>query len=131
MANKVKQYYGIKFPFTDNNYDGHFIDLNNKFEDKIASEIAHVILTRKGTRLRMPEFGTDLIRYVFGMNDKLEWDNVDAEIKKAVSTYVPAAKITEINVVRSEKDDRKVYVDVNYTVTKGASEESYRMALTL
>ena len=131
MANKVKQYYGIKFPFTDNNYDGHFIDLNNKFEDKIASEIAHVILTRKGTRLRMPEFGTDLIRYVFGMNDKLEWDNVDTEIKKTVSTYVPAAKITEINVVRSEKDDRKVYVDVNYTVTKGASEESYRMALTL
>ena len=131
MANKVKQYYGVKFPFTDNNYDGHFIDLNNKFEDKIASEIAHVILTRKGTRLRMPEFGTDLIRYVFGMNDKLEWDNVEAEIKKAVSTYVPAAKITDIKVVRSEKDDRKVYIDVNYTVTKGNSEQSYRMVQPL
>lgn len=131
MANKVKQYYGIKFPFTDNNYDGHFIDLNNTYEDKIASEIAHVILTRKGTRLRMPEFGTDLIRYVFGMNDKLEWDNVEAEIRKAVSTYVPAAKINEVKVVQSEKEDNKVYIDIDYTVTKGNSEQSYRMVQAL
>ena len=63
MSNR-RQFFNIKFPFVCENEDALFIDLNNDINEKVNSEIAHVILTPKGMRLRMPEFGTDLIKYI-------------------------------------------------------------------
>ena len=126
MADKIKQYYGIKYPFTDNNVNGHFIDLNRTIEDKAASEILHVILTRKGTRIRKPNFGTDLTKFIFEPSDELTWSNVENEVKNAVSTYVPGVKINSIQVVQTE-EDHEVYVDIDYTVMKGATPENNRL----
>lgn len=126
MADKIKQYYGIKYPFTDNNVNGHFIDLNQTIEDKAASEILHVILTRKGTRIRKPNFGTDLTKFIFEPSDELTWSNVENEVKNAVSTYVPGVKINSIQVVQTE-EDHEVYVDIDYTVMKGATPENNRL----
>ena len=123
---KIKQYYGIKYPFTDNNVNGHFIDLNRTIEDKAASEILHVILTRKGTRIRKPNFGTDLTKFIFEPSDELTWSNVENEVKNAVSTYVPGVKINSIQVVQTE-EDHEVYVDIDYTVMKGATPENNRL----
>ena len=79
MANR-KQYYGIKFPFTANNLDGFFLDLNERIEDKVASEILHTIMTPKRSRIRKPEFGTDLAKYIFEPSDELTWENVKSEV---------------------------------------------------
>lgn len=130
MANK-KQFYGIKFPFTANNNRGFFIDLNDDLHGKVASEIAHVILTPKNTRIRMPEFGTDLIKYIFGLNDETTWADVEAEIKEKVSKYVPNCKINNITVVRDENNDNGVYVEVKYGVVKGKTVENNRMVVKL
>lgn len=130
MAN-TKQHYGIKFPFTANNYDGYFIDLNNTLEDKIASEIAHVILTQKKTRIRKPDFGTDLIKYIFDPSDALTWQKIEDEIKTSVSKYVSGATVNSVEVVRSTNDDNEVYVDVKYGVVKGATVENNRLAIKL
>ena len=108
MASKVKQYYDVKFPFTIDNYDGHFIDLNNTLEGKVASEIAHVILTRKGTRIRKPEFGTDLIKYIFEPNDELTWEGVFGEIKTAVQQYLRHAVINYVAVINKKDDEHSV-----------------------
>ena len=137
MASKVKQYYDVKFPFTIDNYDGHFIDLNNTLEGKVASEIAHVILTRKGTRIRKPEFGTDLIKYIFEPNDELTWEGVFGEIKTAVKQYVPNAVINDVAVIKkkddehSADDDASIYIDVRYGVVKGKTIENNRMGIKL
>lgn len=160
MANKIKQYYGIKYPFTNNNYDGHFIDLNTDIDGSVASEIAHVILTRKGTRIRKPEFGTKLINYIFDPNDELTWENIQDEIKTEVGRYVPNAVINDVAVIASTKDgdqatsefeakktddgitvitapgngidiDSTIYLDVKYGVVKGATIENNRMMIKL
>ena len=131
MANNIKQYYDIKYPFTDNNPSGLFIDMNEKLEDKVASEILHTILTRKGTRIRMPNFGTDLTKYIFDMNDDVSWENVESEVKTAVNNYVPNASINSIKVVRATDDDNGVYLDLNYSVTKGVTTENNRLVVKL
>ena len=130
MANR-KQYYGIKYPFTANNLDGFFLDLNEEPEDKVASEILHVILTPKRSRIRKPEFGTDLIKYVFEPNDELTWDKVESEAIEAVNAFVPSARLDDISVVVSESEPRSVYLDVRYTVVKGKMEENNRMVVKL
>ena len=131
MANKVKQHYGIKYPFTTNGNEGYFIDLNNTLEDRVASEIAHVILTKKGTRIRQPEFGTDLIKYVFEPNDELTWENVQAEIKETVQRYVSNVIINDVNVIKQENDDSDIFVDVRYGIVKGSTVENNRLAIKL
>ena len=122
MASKVKQYYDVKFPFTIDNYDGHFIDLNNTLEGKVASEIAHVILTRKGTRIRKPEFGTDLIKYVFEPNHTDTWQGVKNEIVTSVSRFVPNVSINDIRVVQSNDERNVIYVRIDYSVIEGNNE---------
>lgn len=126
-----KQYFGIKFPFTTNNLDGFFVDLNNNFNDKVASEMAHVMLTPKGSRIRKPDFGTDLIKYLFEPNDEMTWESVREEVIDAVSKYAPGVKINEIGVTNPPEEPSSTYLDVRYTVTRGNKTENGRMAIRL
>ena len=130
-----RQYYDIKLPFRVDNDDNFFLNLNESMEDKVASEIVHVILTPKRSRIRMPEFGTDLIRFVFEMNDDDAWEGVKNEIKEAVKNYVPNAAIEDIEVVsyngREVESENGIYLDVRYSVLKGNNTTSYRMGVKL
>lgn len=121
---KVKQYYNIKYPITANNQDGLFIDLNENINDNVLSRILYVILTEKGTRIRKPEFGTDLIKYIFEPNDNTTFDTIKEEVKKAISTYVTEAQINDISVIRDETDDNMILLKVEYGVKIGMNEEN-------
>lgn len=114
-----KQYYGIKYPFTVENLNGQFLDLNQSLDKKLLSEILHVILTPKGQRVRMPNFGTGLIKYIFEPNDQMSWGNVKDEIINSVSSFVPNAKLVNINILKDENDDNKIALNIEYTVSKG------------
>lgn len=129
--NNKRQYYGIKYPFTVNNEDGLFIDLNDNIRDKVGSEIAHVLLTPKKSRIMMPEFGTDLLKFIFNENIERNWDDIEDEIKDSVAKYVPNASIESIRAFRDENDDNTVYIDVTYNVKKGMSSENNRMVIKL
>ena len=124
-----KQYYGMKFPFTLNNGDGFCFDLNDNPKDKVASQIAHVILTPKGTRIRMPEFGTNLIKWIFEPNDQETWNGIVEEVTKAVSNYVNGTLLTKIDVVTPEEEDNSVYLDIRYSVFTNGETENNRMAI--
>ena len=126
-----KQNYGIKFPFTINNDKGIFVDVNEKYDDKISSEIAHVILTPKNTRIRMPEFGTNLIKYLFDANDDMMWENIKSEIREAVGKYVPNASIDDVNILMKEDDSETAFVDIEYSVLKGNTQTNNRMVIKL
>ena len=127
----INKHYGIKFPFTIRNNDNVFLDLNNNLHEKVASEIAHVILTPKKTRLRMPDFGTDLIRYIFSPNDELSWGDIETEIRGAVTKYVPGGVLEKVEVFQSEGDDNTILLSVNFGVKKGNTVENNRMVIKL
>lgn len=131
MVNNRKQYYGIKYPFTANNLDGFFLDLNEDVRDKVASEILHVILTPKRSRIRQPEFGTNLIRYIFEPNDNLSWDGVKSEANDAVLKYVANVRLNDIDIINDDAHPQDVYLDMHYTVIKGNKEENNRLVVKL
>ena len=128
---QIKQYFDIKFPFTSNNVEGFFVDLNETIADKVLSEILHVILTPKGSRLRMPEFGTDLIRYIFEMNDEKEWSRIKGEIRECVSKYVPRVIINDVRVLMEDSNDKTILLDLDYSVKAGLTEENNRVIVKL
>lgn len=126
-----KKYYGIKFPFTIRNNENFFIDLNDNLHEKVASEIAHVILTSKKSRLRMPDFGTDLVQYIFSPNDETSWGDMEVEIKEAVGKYVPQGVIHKVDIYRDEDNDNNIYIDVKFGVKKGETIENNRMVIKI
>jgi phage baseplate assembly protein W len=95
MANGVT--YGITFPFKDS-LNGKFLDLSDTSEEEIRSSLIHLLLTRKGSRYFMPNFGTRLYEFIFEPLDSPTFDQIETEIKEAVETYIPGLTITSVKI---------------------------------
>ena len=76
------QRYGITFPFTDSS-EGFFLGLNKIPDSEVRSNLIHLILTLKGTRYFLPDFGTNLMRYIFEPMDSATKTSIDNEIREA------------------------------------------------
>ena len=124
----IKQYYDIKFPFTCNNLEGFFIDLNKTVVDKKESEILHVLLTPKKTRIRKPDFGTDLIKFIFEPSDDLSWSEVETEILSNVNKYVSGVNVQHVEVRDIEHE---LYVSIAYQISTGNKTENKEMVVKL
>lgn len=116
------QYYGIKYPFTSDSDENFYVDVNHSLKSKVRSELLHIIFTPKGQKLRDPEFGTDLIKYIFEPNDDESWDSIKTEISESVSRLTDSMKIKNIEVLKSEDDPAEVFVRIDYSVKEGNKE---------
>lgn len=125
------QKYGIKYPFTSDNEVGLFLDLNQTLADGIKSQVLHVIFTPKGQKLRDPDFGTDLIKYIFSPKDSMVFSEIKSEITSQVSKYVPHVEFRDINIYDSETDDHGIIVSVEYGVKNGNKTDVTTVAVKL
>lgn len=126
-----KQYFGIRYPITSQDFQKYYVDLNGSLKGKVKSQIMHVIFTPKGQRLRNPEFGTDLIKYIFDPNDTTTWESVKNEIKDSVSRWVNNVKLKDIQIVKNVDDDLEIFVRVDYTINIGNKSTDDSMVVQL
>lgn len=112
----TKQFYGIKYPLSEESEKLTFFDMNESMIDGVKSKLLHLILTPKGQRLRHPEFGTDLIKFIFESNDNTTWGLIKEEINKQVSLYIPEIIFEDINIHHNLEESNSVYVEVDYSV---------------
>jgi len=112
------RYININFPFK-NSANGFFLDINSDEDAAIKADLMHLILTRKGQRLYLPDFGTELLRFIFEPNDDLTLSMIKDEIKTVVKKYLPNLSITDIKVSESEFSEFAVVVNINYTIIDG------------
>ena len=111
-----KQFYGIKYPFTTESNRLTFFDVNETKEDSIRSMLLHIILTPKGQRLRHPNFGTDIIKFIFEPNDSNTWDGIKEEIRRQVSLYIPEVVFDDIKIIHNTEEENSIYLEIEYTV---------------
>ena len=102
------QHYGLKFPFTAQKVDKNFLDLNDGALSYVESQITHLLFTVKGSKLRDPEFGCNLLSYIFEPDDDTTWDSVKTECKNAISKYVNGCSLNTMEIV--ETNDNKEYL---------------------
>jgi len=112
----MSRYININFPFK-NSDKGFFLDLNSNDNAAIKADLMHLILTRKGQRLYNPEFGTDLLKFIFEPEDTMSLNNIKSEITSVVKKYLPKLQITSIDVVQSQESEYAAVVTINYTIT--------------
>ena len=121
MAEKGK-FINIAFPFKGSSR-GDFILLNNEDNKAIKSDLMHLILTRKGERLYLPDFGTNLLKFIYEPNDTLTRSDIKTEIIDTVKKYLPNLQINEVSVEESEDNVYHAKVRIDYTVTEGIFQE--------
>ena len=112
----ASRYININYPFKDSP-KGFFLDLNSDDAAAIKADLMHLILTRKGERLYNPDFGTDLLRYIFEPQDGLTLMDIKTEITTVVKRYLPKLQINEISVVQSPDSEHAAVVTIKYTIT--------------
>lgn len=119
MSINEKHYYGIKYPFRSEDVEKYYVDLNDNLSDYVRSILMHVIFTPKGQKLRDPNFGTNLIRFIFEPNDNMSLELIKNEVSEVVNRYISGVTINDINVLQSETDYSEIFVRVDYSLTKG------------
>lgn len=125
----IQQKFGIKYPFV-NNKDLYFLDLNENDVEEVESELLHLLFTPKGQKLRDPEFGTNLVKYIFSPNDEITLNEIKKELGNSVSRYIANVQFNDIKIYDEENDYSKI-ISIDYTVIKGNKEIKNNVAIRL
>jgi phage baseplate assembly protein W len=102
--------YGIDFPFMEST-DGSFLKITQEPEKEVRANLIHLLLTRKGSRYFLPDFGTRLYQYIFEQNDMVTWGLIRSEIQDSVKKYIPNLDITNIEI-KSTEDEPKGFEEM-------------------
>jgi phage baseplate assembly protein W len=83
--------------------------------DSVELALRNLILTNKYERLRNPEFGTNIRRYLFepfhgGIEAEMKED-----IRDAVSTWEPRVRLHDIRITASP-DDNSIFISIEFSV---------------
>jgi len=114
----VKKYINIDFPFKDSP-DGFLLNLNSDTQRAIKADLMHLLLTRKGQRLYNPNFGTDLLKFIFEPNDGISLNEIREEIAASIKKYLPNLQINSLTVNPDPNTEYLAVVNLSYTITEG------------
>ena len=80
--------YGLQFPFADS-FKGDYLQLTEYRAQEIRADLLNLLLTRKGSRYYLPEFGTRLYEFIFEPLDGLTFQAIESDIRDAIQRFMP------------------------------------------
>jgi len=122
------RYINIDFPFKDSP-KGFYLNLNQTDRDAIRADLLHLLLTNKGERLYLPDFGSDLRKYIFEPNDEITHEEIKNSLNETISKYIPNLVVNSINF-RNDEIQELIIVELTYTVTDGTFKSTDTVTLT-
>ena len=123
-----QRYINIDFPFKDSP-EGFYFNLNATDTDAIRSDLLHLLLTNKGERLYLPDFGSDLKKYIFEPNDSITHEQIRDNLNESIKRYLPNLIINEITF-KNDSIEELIIVELTYTVTDGTFNSTDTVTLT-
>lgn len=121
---------GINFPFIESN-KGYYLDMTTTDAEDVRASLMHLLLTNKGERFMMPEFGSDLLKYIFEPNDTITITDLKININTTVSKYIPNLQIDDIIINNSDLSKETITIKIEYTVSDGFYSQSDTLSIEL
>jgi uncharacterized protein len=122
------RYINIDFPFRDGD-NGFYFQMNKTDKDAIRADLLHLLLTNKGERLYLPDFGSDLKKYIFEPNDSITHEQIRDNLNDTIKLYIPNLIINDISF-RNDDIEELIIVELTYTVTEGTFTSTDTITLT-
>ena len=123
-----EKYINIDFPFRDSK-KGFYFKLNQTDKDAIRADLLHLLLTNKGERLYMPDFGSDLRKFIFEPNDRITHDEIKENLNETIKMYIPNLIVDSIEFKNNEIEEL-IIVELKYTVIDGTFSSSDVLEIT-
>lgn len=127
--------YNISFPISDDVTKNTYFKLTQITKDALSSDLMLLLLTQRGERYYEPDYGTNLLKYIFDQNDNITSVDIEAEIKRTVSLYIPALTIDNVTFNWNYDEDgnpisdTQLNVNVKFTYNEGVFGESGNLDL--
>lgn len=116
----------IKFPNITNLVSGK--NLFSKNYESINECLGLLLRTSKGELLGDPQFGCNLMRYIYEPNDAILQDIAREDIVSAISKYEPRVTVNADDIeIYSENE--KVYITISYYINSTGTTNSYELVM--
>ena len=121
--------YNITFPLNDDVSTNSYFLMSKVTKDAFSSDLLLLLLTQKGERYYEPDYGNNLLKYIFEPNDNLDASDIEKELKTTVSTYIPALTINSVTFNWLTDDEansiseNQVNVNIKFTFSEDAFSE--------
>lgn len=118
--------YNITYPIQDDNVTNGFLSMNSVTKDVYSSNLLLLLTTQRGERYYEPDYGTNLLKYIFEPNDNLTATDVEQEIKNTVSLYLPDITIKSVifnwlnDADGNSISDSQLNVNIQFLYSEGA-----------
>jgi phage baseplate assembly protein W len=91
------------------------LSLSQTADEEIRTDLVHLLLTRKGTRYFLPDFGTRLYEFIFEPLDGPTFSEIESEIRESIQEYLPMLVITNISIKPASEDEegKGTYINDN------------------
>lgn len=96
--------------------------------DAVKMSIRNILLTNKYERLRNPEFGTNLNRFLFEPFIESTGPEMETHIRHAIERYEPRAKVIDVSATPAE-DDLSMFITIIFSIMSDQS--PHQVDLTL
>jgi len=110
---------GLKLPFVG--ASNSFFALNYTTLDQIKTNFRNLLLTEKGERFMMPDYGMGLRKFIFDANSGQTWSNIDSHIRSTTSKWMPSITINTIDVFQDERNKNLLSIHIEFQTTLNSS----------
>jgi hypothetical protein len=86
------------------------------YEEDVDQAIQILLLTERGERPMLPEFGSGLRRFVFEPNSPETHRAIEHAVREALIDWEPRIDLRGVDVAPSEDEPNVLFIHVDYTV---------------
>ena len=96
VKSKRKSIYGLNFPLGSSKTGGIFS--KNSGVNMIKQSVEQLLLTQRGERIMLPNYGCNVRKYLFQPLDEETFERIIDEIETSFNNYIVGARIDKIQV---------------------------------
>jgi len=102
---------GVDLPLTSNTKT--FFALNYTTQDQAKANLKNLILTNKGERIMLPDYGCNLKKMLF---EQVPDEKIKETIEVSVEQWLPYINIIELIVKRDPTNEYRINIDLYYNI---------------
>lgn len=105
---------GFKFPVQVDPATGRM--MTSAYEEDISEAIYIILMTRKGERVRNPEFGCGIHDFAFGTTDFTTLKEMERSVEEALVLWEPRIRDVDVTVSLDQEAEGKLVIEIAYVV---------------
>lgn len=126
----------IQFPIKDDPATNNLFLLNYITKDALVSDLQLLLYTKKGQRYYMPDYGTNIEKFLFDPETKDTENKIIADIRESVRIYMPEIAINSVafytnqDVGYNDLEDNELRISIDFTYSSDVFSDSGTVVLS-